>query len=70
MDFEIIDNVLGDTISTGDIIFSDEKEYHQIRRVDEDAWDTIVFDTYNLSTGDEDAVLIDPNISYNVYRSF
>lgn len=69
MDFEVIDTVGGDSVTIGDII-KEDGSFHQIRRFDEDGVEAITFDTYNLSTGDEDGVILDPNSDYDVYRSF
>lgn len=69
MDFEVIDNVMADTLSRNDIV-SDEGEFHQIRVLWEDDGTTVTYDTYNLSTGDEDSICLDPFTFVNLYRSY
>lgn len=69
MDFEVIDNAMCDDLGPGDIV-NDEGDYHQIRKLWEDDGDTITYDTYNLSTGDEDSICLDPTMFTNIYRSY
>lgn len=68
MDFEEIDTVLGDTLGKGDIVW--DGGFHQILRVQDEDDDKIIFDTYNLSTGDEDSLTIYPGLYSTIYRSY
>lgn len=71
MEFEEIDNVLGETLSKGDIVCF-TGDFHQIKsEADEDLTASLVtFSTYNLSTGDEDDVIFGMDDSVTIFRSF
>lgn len=69
MDFEQIDSVLGDTLGKGDIVVSGIDEYHQIISLEDDDPHVVLY-TYNLSTGDEDTVFVDPSDSIKIFRSY
>lgn len=69
MDFEVIDNAMADTLGPGDIV-NDEGEFHQVKALWEDDGSTVTYDTYNLSTGDEDSICLDPVTFINIYRSY
>jgi hypothetical protein len=69
MEFEGIDNVTGDALTTGDIILEDGA-YHQLLSLEDDEQDLITFSTYNLSTGDHDDVALDPFDGYVIYRCY
>lgn len=69
MDFEVLDNVMCDSLAPGDIV-QEEGEFHQIEKLWEDDGTTVTYDTYNLSTGDEDSICLDPFMFINIYRSY
>jgi hypothetical protein len=69
MDFQPIDSVLGDSLASGDII-CESNEYRQLRSFIGDDGDTIGFDAYNLSTGDEEEFIVHPNDVYAIYEVY
>lgn len=69
MDFEVIDTAMCDSLGPGDIV-DDMGEFHQIRKLWEDDGITVTYETYNLSTGDEDSIIFDPFCFTQIYRSY
>lgn len=70
MDFEQIDVTQWDCLGPGDIV-QVEGDFWQILSLDEDRPDGIVvFNSHNLSTGDEDIVLNDFDSTTTIYRSY
>lgn len=69
MDFEPIDEVLGDTIAKGDIVCF-AGDYHQITGEGMDDLTQVAYPSYNLSTGDEAEVIFSFDGPVVIFRSF